>query len=144
MIRRRRPVAVYRVIDEEELLGEPAPSEHVVHPSPVTGSAARQVPWRPLALAGAAALAAVAALLVTGAPAALPREHAARPAPVAPASAPVHHTLATLPARPRPRHHRRPPARRRPSRPPVLERAPRAVVVPPAPPDPAAEFGFER
>jgi hypothetical protein len=141
---RRRPVAVYRVIDEEELLGEPAPSAHVVDPGPERRRA-RRLPRGPLALACAAATAAVAVLVVTGAPAALPREHAARPAPAPYASAPaVHRRLTTLPPRPLSRHRRRPPARRRPDRPEVVERAQRAVAVPPAPPDPAAEFGFER
>ena len=142
---RRRPVAVYRVIDEEELLGEPDPSAHVVQPPPQ-----RRAPWRvprrALAFVGVTALAAVAAMLVAGAPAALPREHVARPPSIAPASTPAHPTLPTLPARPRPRsrHHRRPHARRRPARPALVERAPRAVALPPATPDPAAEFGFER
>ena len=130
---RRRPVAVYRVIDEEELLGEPAPSAHVVDPGPERRRA-RRLPRRPLALACAVATAAVAVLVVTGAPA--PAPHASAPA--------VHRTLTTLTHQPLSRRRRRPPARRRPDRPEIVERAPRAVAVPPAPPDPAAEFGFER
>jgi len=145
---RRRPVAVYRVIDEEELLGEPPTAAPVAHPAPQR-RAARRLPRRSLALAGAAAIAALAAVLVAGAPAAPPREQAGRPASITTATkATAQPTLAHLAAPLGPRHRRRAPARRQRTRWAPDERAPRVVPASPpalsAAPDPAAEFGFER
>jgi len=161
---RRRPVAVYRVIDEEELLGEPAIAAPVAHPAPQR-RATRRLPRRSLALAGAVAIAALAAVLVAGAPAAPPRERDARPASITtPTRATAQPTLVQLATPLGPDHRRRTFARRQRTRSAPDERAPRAVppsppravppspahAVPPSPPalsaapDPAAEFGFER
>lgn len=142
-MRRRRPAAVYRVIDEDELLGGGSAGEQVDAPPTLEWPAVDgESPARPrlprrrlFALIPLGVLVAVVGALLPGAPA------APRPAPTVPRA-----TVLPPPRRPQTARRRSAPrgrlqrvAVRRAAAPP-----PRAAVIVLEPVSPDQEFGFER
>jgi hypothetical protein len=157
----RRPAAVYRVIDEEELLGGPAAAPSFASPAtpigahaPAVGRAARA--RRALLAAVVLPIAALCVLLATAGPAAPPhppviarRAPARVVRPTVRTHAPRPHRVPHGPPRGRERpvrsRHALSPVRRTAAPPalppaPATPRAPGAVLTAPA----ADEFGFER